>query len=109
MALMSNVLGVLRGYIVGYAKQSFFAFRRFSILVKFDCFATLYKSLSVWAEALKAPSPALTAMHHSRYPGTAILRNTRENRLKNFALAASYCMSKVLKVSRSKKVIHIAT
>ena len=51
--LMSNVLGVLRGvrlYIVGYAKQSFFAFRH---LVKFDCFATLYKSLSFWAEALK--------------------------------------------------------
>ena len=54
---MSNVLGVYRGarlYIAGYAKQSFFAFRRFSILAMFDCFATLYKSLSVWAEALKA-------------------------------------------------------
>ena len=25
-----------------------------SIQVKFDCYATLYKSLSVWAEALKA-------------------------------------------------------
>ena len=54
---MSNVLGVLRGarlYIVGVRETKFFAFRHFSILVKFDCFATLYKSLSVWAEALKA-------------------------------------------------------
>ena len=30
------------------------AFRRFSILVQFDSFSTLYKSLSVWAETLKA-------------------------------------------------------
>ena len=54
---MSNVLGVLRGvrlYIVGYAKKSFFAFRRFTILVNFDRFATLYKSLSIWAEVMKA-------------------------------------------------------
>ena len=38
----------------GVRETKFFAFRHFSILVKFDCFATLYKSLSVWAEALKA-------------------------------------------------------
>ena len=57
MLLMSNILGVApraRLYTVGYAKQSFFAFCRFSILVKFDSYAMLYKSLSIWAEALKA-------------------------------------------------------
>ena len=54
LALLSYILGVLRGarlYIVGYAKQTFL---HFSILVKLDCFATLYKFLYVWAEALKA-------------------------------------------------------
>ena len=33
-------------------KTKFFA--GFSIPVKFDCYATLYKSLSAWVEALKA-------------------------------------------------------
>ena len=54
LLIMSSVLGLLRGactcmYITRYAKQSFFC-----IVVKFDCFATLHKTLSVWAEALKA-------------------------------------------------------
>ena len=56
-ALMSNVLGMYRGarlYIAGYAKQSFISFCRFSILAMFDCFATLYKSLFIWAKTLKA-------------------------------------------------------
>ena len=53
--IMSNVLGLLRGaytcmYIARYAKQVFFG-----IIVKFDSFTTLHKTLSVWAEAaLKA-------------------------------------------------------
>ena len=57
ITLMSNVLGVYHGtrlYIAGYTKQRFIAFRRFSILAMFGCFATLHKPLSVWAKALKA-------------------------------------------------------
>ena len=46
-------------YIARYAKQSFFC-----ILEKFDCFATLHKTLSVWAKGLR-PFTALTATHHS--------------------------------------------
>ena len=42
-------------YIARYAKQSVISLlRRFSILVQFDRFSTLYKSLSIWAETLKA-------------------------------------------------------
>ena len=46
-------------YIARYAKQSFFC-----ILEKFDCFATLHKTLSVWAKGLR-PFAALTATRHS--------------------------------------------
>ena len=46
-------------YIARYAKQSFFC-----ILEKFDCFATLHKTLSVWAKGLR-PFTALTATRHS--------------------------------------------
>ena len=52
--LMSNVLGIPTVIHHGVRKTKFFGLHHFSILVKFDYFAMLYKSLSVWAEALKA-------------------------------------------------------
>ena len=52
---LSNVLAPKCTFLHrGVRKTNFFAFRRFSILVKSDRYATLYKSLSAWAEALKA-------------------------------------------------------
>ena len=52
--LMSNVLGILRGACLGVRETKFFSFCYFGIVALFDCFSMLYRSLSVWAEALKA-------------------------------------------------------
>ena len=52
--IMPNVLDCSEGHVCTLRGTQNKAFRHFSILVQFDCFSTLYKSLSVWAETLKA-------------------------------------------------------
>ena len=52
--IMSNVRGCSEEHVCTLQGTQNKAFHHFSNLVQFDCFSTLYKLLSVWAETLKA-------------------------------------------------------